>query len=142
MDTRAEAGASGVGGRSSSLAGSYGVAHSFLGPQRGGWAAVYSGSLVTPEADPRESGTLGAYAGVGNTFSISNASDLNDLQGTFKTFNFNFGLIVPSAGFTLSVGDNGVYRFSVRNPLASPGLGFAFTGSTSDTTVCGASCTP
>ena len=142
VDARAEAGAGPWGG-STAASGGYGVAAS-----RNQVATVFSGGAATnvgdfvagsPSQDSKTTGTIGAYAGVGQSFFISNGEP-SDLQGPFKTLNVNIGLVGFSLGGTFSFGDNGVYQISVTNPFDSPGVGAAVSAYTTNTIVCQAEC--
>jgi RHS repeat-associated protein len=143
IDARAEAGLGSWGG--SAASGAIGIAGSSnqLADVFSAGAATNAGPFVAglPAQDPKTTGTYGAFAGVGQSFIISNGQP-SDLQGPSKTLSFNVGIGPVSMGGALSFGANGVYQISISNPFDSPGIGASVSAYTTTTTVCGATCGP
>src|SRR5262249_10270936 len=105
VDAMAEAG-HGWGG--SAVSGGFGVAGSRnqVADMSSAGAATTQTSYAdgVPQQDPRTTGTLGAFAGAGQSFFFSNGEP-SDLAGPFKNFSVNFGIGPISGGVTVSFGD-------------------------------------
>jgi hypothetical protein len=130
----AEAGLGSHGG--TAMSGNLGFAESgsHMGVVASGGIGMNAGNYAggSPAQNVKTTGVYGAYVGAGQSFFISNGQPY-DLQGPFKTFNFEFGLGVLAGSVSLAV--DGVYQLSVGNPFASAGVGLAVSSYTTNTKV-------
>ncbi|MBZ5528144.1 MAG: RHS repeat-associated core domain-containing protein [Acidobacteriia bacterium] len=95
-------------------------------------AGNYAGGA--PHQDVRNTGVYGAFVGAGQSFFLTNGQPC-DLQGPFKTLNFNAGIGVLSFTGSIASGDNGVYEITFSNIFASAGLGASMSAHTTYTKV-------
>ena len=77
---------------------------------------------------------LGGFAGAGVNLFGTNANNVLDLSGPFKTFSLQGGWITKAGGIQFSVGKNNagdtIWIFSYGGPFGVP-TGFGFGGSAS-----------
>ena len=132
----AEAGLGSLGGTSISGNLGFGVSGSHMGIVASGGAAMNAGNYAggTPGQNVNTTAVYGAYVGAGQSFSISNGQPC-DMQGPFKTFNFQFGIGILAGSMSLAVDDHGVYQITVGNPFASKGVGLSVSAHTTNTKV-------
>jgi hypothetical protein len=92
--------------------------------------ANYGYLLQTPESTqtkphtascPSKPFILGAFGGLGNGLFLTNAATGNDMLGAFENYNMNLGF-GAGISITLSVGDGGVWAFTVTGNLPGYGL--------------------
>jgi len=132
----AEAGLGSLGGTAMSGNLGFGESGSHMGIVASGGIGMNAGNYAggSPAQNVKTTGVYGAYVGAGQSFFISNGQPC-DLQGPFKTFNFEFGIGVLAGSVSLAVDDNGVYQITVGNPFASKGVGLAVSAYTTNTKV-------
>lgn len=130
----AEAGLGSLGGTAINGNLGFGESGQHMGTIASGVIATNSGNYAggTPHQDVKTTGVYGAYVGAGQSFFFSNGTPC-DLQGPFKTFNFEFGIGVLAGSVSLALSNNGVYQITVGNPFASKGVGLAVSANTTNT---------
>jgi hypothetical protein len=114
----------------------FGESNSHMGLVASGVVATNAGNYAggSPHQDVKTTGVYGAYVGGGQSFFFSNGQPC-DLQGPFKTFNFNLGLGILNGSVSLALGENGVYQITVANPFASGDIGLSLSANTTNTKV-------
>jgi RHS repeat-associated protein len=131
-----EAGLGSLGGSAVNGNIGFGESNTHMGLLASGAVATNSGNYAggSPHQDVKTTGVYGAYVGGGQSFFFSNGQPC-DLQGPFKTFNFNLGIGILNGSVSLALGENGVYQISVGNPFASAGIGLSVSSNTTNTKV-------
>ena len=131
-----EAGLGSLGGSAVNGNIGFGESNSHMGLVASGVVATNAGNYAggSPHQDVKTTGVYGAYVGGGQSFFFTNGQPC-DLQGPFKTFNFNLGLGIFNGSVSLALGQNGVYQITVGNPFASAGIGLSVSANTTNTKV-------
>jgi RHS repeat-associated protein len=121
-------GITGVGAAisASAAAGLFGGGHGDVGlgflREFGGFAGrpEDGASYPCPSQNPF---AIGAYAGGGQGFFITNAAKASELAGCAPQWSLNLGPVWPNFSFQFAKGENGKWIFSVANPFLSVGWG-------------------
>jgi RHS repeat-associated protein len=129
-----EAGLIGIGAGGTSSVGT-GVFFDGIHPSGGSFAsggAMAGGpgwGVSAPSCPNNKNWIAGAYAGVGVNVFLTNAKNVKDLAGPFKTFSAQGGWILKAGGIQMSIGKNNagetIWIFSYGGPFGVPsGVGF------------------
>jgi RHS repeat-associated protein len=129
-----EAGLGSIGGSAASGNVGFGESGSHMGLVASGAVATNAGNYAggTPHQDVKTTGVYGAFVGGGASLFVSNGQPC-DLQGPFKTLNFNLGIGFISWSASLALGENGVYQVTF-SPVGW-GLGASVSAYTTNTKV-------
>jgi RHS repeat-associated protein len=123
-----------------------GVFFNGLSPSLGGFASggAFAGGpgwgVSAPSCPDKTNWALGAYAGGGVGVFFTNANNVGDLAGPFKTYSFNAGWGLFNVNLQLSVGSNAagqpIWYFNYGGPLGFPsggGFGISLSGYNTNT---------
>lgn len=112
----------------------YGSGNGFsAGASATGGAAAYAlGNVAGAPTQTGQPFSLGAYAGVGPSVTVTNARSVQQLSGLFTTWTLNVGFGPISGSLQLSYG-SGIWEFSVGPPIAAPGVGGSLSKVTTNT---------
>jgi hypothetical protein len=104
----------------------------------GGFAGGPGWGVSSPSCPDKKNWAVGAYGGGGLGVFVTNANNVLDLSGPFKTYSFNAGWGLANLNLQFSIGSNSagrtIWEFTYGGPLGFPsGAGYGISASAINT---------